>query len=195
MRPIVASGCPGRTSGRCGCRTALAGLPSVVLPYAAMKSRWMKGCLGVVLLVALLMVGVLFQRRLVMGPATGIGLHDGRLAECPPTPNCVSSLAEDEEHKVAPLDLDGEPAAAIARLRTLLEALPRTRVVNASDTYLHAEVTSLIFRYVDDLELAVAADEGKIHMRSASRTGYSDLGVNRKRVQAVAEAYGQSVAD
>ena len=115
------------------------------------------------------------------------------LIACPDRPNCVSSFAEGEEHRVAPLSFEGDPAAALAQLKRAVEAMPRTVVVDVGDNYLHAEATSLIYRYVDDLEVLLDAGAGKIHLRSASRAGYSDLGVNRKRVQALAEAYRQAV--
>ncbi len=142
-------------------------------------------------IVILLITGLLLQRRLTMPEPTGLGPQGGRLAPCPASPNCVSSFAEDEEHRVEPLSFDGEPATALARLQRILEATPRTAVVDSSDTYLHAEATSLIFRYVDDLEILIDAGAGKIHLRSASRAGYSDLGVNRKRVKALAEAWAR----
>ena len=152
----------------------------------------MKRILIGLLVVILLIVGLLAQRRLVMPDPTGLGARDGGLAPCPDTPNCVSSFAEDEDHRVEPLALDAEPAAALAKLRRILEATPRTVVADAGDGYLHAEATSLIFRYVDDLEILIDAGAGKIHLRSASRTGYSDLGVNRRRVRALAEVYARS---
>lgn len=139
--------------------------------------------------VVLLGVGMLAHRRLVMGPAVGLGVHDGGLAACPATPNCVSSFAGDGRHKVEPLPLDGDPAAAMARLRRLIDETPRTRVVDATDRYLHAEAKSLVWGYVDDLEVLIDAGGGKIHFRSASRTGYSDLGVNRRRVRRLVERY------
>ncbi|MCP3964677.1 MAG: DUF1499 domain-containing protein [bacterium] len=126
---------------------------------------------------------------MIMTEPTDLGERQGRLAPCPSSPNCVSSFAEDEEHRVEPLAFSGDPAAVIARLREIIEAMPRARVVDASENYLRSEHTSLVFRYVDDLEILVDPEAGKIHVRSASRTGYSDLGVNRKRVAALAEAW------
>ncbi len=151
----------------------------------------MKRILIGLVVVVLLILGVLLQRRLTMPEPTGLGASGGRLAPCPATPNCVSSQADDADHRVEPLALAGEPAAALAKLRQILEAMPRTAVVDAGENYLRAEATSLIFRYVDDLEVLIDAEAGLIHLRSASRAGYSDLGVNRQRVQALAEAYGR----
>ncbi len=143
-------------------------------------------------LIVLLFVGLLAQRRLTMGPATGLGVHDGRLAACPASPNCVSSFAEDDEHRVEPIELTGDPSEALARLRAILERTPRTRVVDAAEGYLHAEAKTFVWGYVDDLEVLVDAEAGKIHFRSASRAGYSDLGVNRQRVGELVEAFSDS---
>ncbi|HSQ00780.1 MAG TPA: DUF1499 domain-containing protein [Candidatus Dormibacteraeota bacterium] len=111
------------------------------------------------------------------------------LAPCPASPNCVSSLATDDAHRVAPLAYQGDPAAAMRRLRAVIEAMPRARVVGADDTALHAEFTSFLFRFVDDVNCAVDAEASVIQIRSASRVGYSDLGVNRKRVEAIRAAF------
>jgi len=111
------------------------------------------------------------------------------LPPCPSSPNCVSSLAPDADHRVAPLAFRGDPAAAMRRLRDVIAAMPRARVVSASDTALHAEFTSRIFRFVDDVDCAVDPAAGVIQIRSASRVGYSDLGVNRQRVEAIRTAF------
>ncbi len=103
---------------------------------------------------------------------------------CPSTPNCVSSEAEDDVHRVEPLRYQGSAAAAMDALARLIEAMPRARVVLRSERYLHAEFRSRWFRFVDDLEAQVA-DGGLIHIRSASRIGYGDLGVNRRRVEEI----------
>ncbi len=156
-----------------------------------MASQSRKIIVGAAILVLMSAVGVLAHRRLIMSEPTDLGFRGGRLAACPATPNCVSSRATDERQRVEPLALDRDPASAMIRLLEILEQMPRTRVVNTTDTYVHAEATSLVWGYVDDLELLVVPGERKIHLRSASRTGYSDLGVNRRRVRALATAYDQ----
>lgn len=113
------------------------------------------------------------------------GIQDGRLAACPDRPNCVSSQATDAAHAVAPLRYATSPEIAMRQLRQVILAMPRTRIVTAADGYLHAEFTSAILRFVDDVEFQFDADNQLIHVRSASRVGYSDLGVNRKRVEAI----------
>src|SRR5687768_16649921 len=78
----------------------------------------------------------------------GLGIRDGRLADCPGAPNCVSSQAGDEAHQVEPLRFEGDPDQAWARVREAVASWPRTRVVTMEDGYLHAECTSLLFRFV-----------------------------------------------
>lgn len=118
-----------------------------------------------------------------------LGVHAGRLAPCPSTPNCVSSQAppSDAEHYVEPLRFDGPVDAAIARLVGVLEDMSRMEVITRTADYLHVEATSLIFRFVDDVEFLFVPEEGLIHCRSASRLGRSDLGVNRDRIEEIRE--------
>ena len=117
-----------------------------------------------------------------------LGVHDGKLAPCPATPNCVSSQSTDKDHAVEPFLFSGTPADAMADLKKVLSGLPRVRIVTATDTYLHAEFTSALFRFVDDVEFRIDADTKTIHLRSASRLGKSDLGVNRKRIEDLRQA-------
>jgi uncharacterized protein (DUF1499 family) len=112
-----------------------------------------------------------------------------QLAPCPERPNCVSSLARDATHRVEPLPLRGSPEQALARLREIIEAMPRTSVDELGERHLKARFRSRIFRFVDDVELVVDAEAGLVHVRSASRLGYSDLGVNRQRVEAIRSRY------
>jgi uncharacterized protein (DUF1499 family) len=120
-------------------------------------------------------------------PST-LGTSDGRLAACPSSPNCVSSDAADASHRVAPFELAVPAAQAWTALREAVAALPRTRIVRDADGYLHAECRSALLGFVDDLELQLRATERQIAVRSASRLGHSDLGVNRRRVEALRAA-------
>jgi uncharacterized protein (DUF1499 family) len=104
------------------------------------------------------------------------------MAPCPSSPNCVSSDAQDTEQLVAPLQIVGRTEDAWTVARGYLSNLPRTRIVTEKPDYLHAECRSALFGFVDDLELNLRTSEGIIAVRSASRLGYSDLGVNRRRV-------------
>lgn len=114
-----------------------------------------------------------------------------RLAACPASPNCVSSQATNTAHAIAPLSFSGEPAQAWERLQETLTALKRLRIVNVESRYLHAEVRSLVFRFVDDLEFVLLPDDQLIHVRSASRTGHSDFGVNRRRVERIRKVFAE----
>ena len=112
-----------------------------------------------------------------------------RLAPCPDTPNCVSSLAPDRAHRVEPLPLAGAPEEALERLREIIEGMPRAVVDEAGGGRLKARFRSLVFGWVDDVELVAGPRAGVIHIRSASRGGRSDLGVNRRRVGKIRSRY------
>ena len=111
-----------------------------------------------------------------------MGVHDSRLAPCPSSPNCVSSDAADAAHRIAALELAVPATQAWRAARAAVAALPRTKIVGESDGYLHAECSSAVFGFVDDLELHLRPAENVIAIRSAARLGHSDLGVNRRRV-------------
>lgn len=114
-----------------------------------------------------------------------LGVREARLAPCPASPNCVSSDADDPRHAVAPLPAPGPAEQAWAAARDAVLALPRTTLVREEPGYLHAECRSALFGFVDDLELHLRPEQGLIAVRSASRLGYSDMGVNRRRVEAL----------
>jgi uncharacterized protein (DUF1499 family) len=114
-----------------------------------------------------------------------IGIHHNRLAACPASPNCVSSDAEDEKHRIAPFQLKGDPGQDWPKVPAAVRSLPRCRLITQTGTYLHAECRSRIFRFVDDLELLLDPASGIVAVRSASRLGYSDLRVNRRRIEAL----------
>src|SRR5687767_1935839 len=112
---------------------------------------------------------------------TNLGVREGRLAPCRSTPNCVSSQADpsDREHYIEPL------RASMEEVRNAVEALPRTRIVLAHPDYLYAEFRSKLLGYVDDVEFFF--DGAVVQVRSASRVGRRDFGVNRDRVEKIRE--------
>jgi uncharacterized protein (DUF1499 family) len=116
-----------------------------------------------------------------------LGVQDGRLAGCGRRLNCVSSQADpgDARRYVAPIPFKGSAADALAASRRAVESMQRARVVRAEGNYLHAEFRSRLMGYVDDLELTHDAQAGVLHVRSASRLGRRDFGVNRARVEAL----------
>lgn len=111
---------------------------------------------------------------------------------CPSSPNCVSSQAADSDHFIAPFKIKSNPEDAFTALKNALTEQGRTVITEESENTLHAEATSLIFRFVDDVDAILDADAGLIHIRSASRVGYSDLGVNRRRMERLRSALRQA---
>ncbi len=106
-----------------------------------------------------------------------LGVRDGRLAPCKRSPNCVSSQADpsDLEHYIAPI------RGNIATARSTIESLPRTQIIRVEQNYLYAEFRTRLLRYIDDVELYF--DGQVLQVRSCSRLGRRDFGVNRKRVE------------
>ena len=150
------------------------------------------------LAIALLVFGAVAGLALHLATATGdtvfswkrpdnLGVKDGRLAPPKPTPNCVSSQAEaaDEEHFIAPIPFKGDAGAAMAAVRTAVESMRDATVVRQEGGYLYAEYRTKIMRYVDDVEFLFDGKAGLIHVRSASRLGRRDFGVNRARVESI----------
>jgi uncharacterized protein (DUF1499 family) len=110
-----------------------------------------------------------------------LGVQDGRLAPCPTSPNCVNSQAGDSDKHIAPLPLKGDRAQTQALLVKLLSSEPRVTLVEQKEHYLRAEFASKLLGFVDDVEFLIG--EQHVDVRSASRLGYSDFDVNRKRIE------------
>jgi uncharacterized protein (DUF1499 family) len=110
-----------------------------------------------------------------------LGVKGGALAACPTSPNCVSSRADDEKHRVAPFAFSGDPESAFAKLKLVLGMRSDTAIVEESPGYLRVELRTVLF--VDDGEFLLDRAAKVIQVRSASRIGYSDLGKNRSRLE------------
>ncbi len=123
---------------------------------------------------------------------SNLGVTVGKLTPCPSSPNCVCSQAEDASKKMAPISFEGNSASAMERLKRAVTSIPRTEIVIATEDYLHVESTSRIFRFVDDVEFYIDSENHLIHFRSASRVGYSDLGVNRKLMERIRQMFVDS---
>jgi uncharacterized protein (DUF1499 family) len=118
-------------------------------------------------------------------PPKNLGITaNGQLQPCPSTPNCVSSFAKksDKEHYIAPYEIKGNDLAAWKALKRSVQATEDAKMINNTSNYLYAQYTSSLFHFVDDVEFMLDTSGNKIQLRSASRIGYSDLGVNRKRL-------------
>jgi uncharacterized protein (DUF1499 family) len=116
-----------------------------------------------------------------------LGASHGVLAPCPDKPNCVSSFAEDADHHADAFAIEGTSLAAWQGLQAILEAESNVEIVTKHDGYLHAVYTSTLMRYRDDVEFLMREREGEIALRSASRVGHSDMGVNRDRIETIRE--------
>ncbi|MEK6244448.1 MAG: DUF1499 domain-containing protein [Pseudomonadota bacterium] len=116
-----------------------------------------------------------------------LGVKEGRLAPPKPTPNCVSSQAEpsDTEHYIAPIPFKGAAQEATAAVRKAVESMQGAAVIRHEGNYLYAEFRTKLMRFVDDVEFVFDEKAGLIHVRSASRLGRRDFGVNRARVEAL----------
>lgn len=112
-----------------------------------------------------------------------LGVHNGVLVACPSSPNCVSSQAVDDGHRIAPIPINGEPDQAFTRLRQVLAARKDTTILNEQPGYLRVELRTMLF--VDDGEFYLDRVQRVIQVRSASRLGYSDLGKNRSRMEEI----------
>ena len=108
--------------------------------------------------------------------------------QCPNSPNCVNSQALDKKHFIKPIGFIGTSKETKDRLLKILKAWERTKTKVVQENYIRVEFTSLIFRFVDDVEFYFPTAENEkmiIHIRSASRIGYSDFGANRKRIEQI----------
>ncbi len=121
------------------------------------------------------------------------GVSKGELAPCPESPNCVSSLEKEASHAIPPIEYVGTGrSGSMETMPSVMKTEKRCRIITVlteEPGYIHAEFRSFLFRFVDDTEFLFPADESVIHIRSASRVGYSDMGVNRKRVERLRERF------
>lgn len=120
-----------------------------------------------------------------------VGLVNNRLSACPNTPNCFcSEFPEQQGHYISPMTLRAEDKAetVMQNLKTILQSTGGI-VILADHQYLAATYTSRIFRFIDDVEIRLDSENKLIHLRSASRVGHSDLGVNKKRLELIKSHY------
>jgi len=117
--------------------------------------------------------------------SSNLGALNGKLNPCPASPNCVSSQApvDDKEHFIEPLSYSSTLKQAKERLVKAITSMKRAKIIMDNENYIHAEYTSALFRFVDDVEFNFDDAKKIIHVRSASRMGYGDMGVNRKRIE------------
>ncbi|MBD5769876.1 DUF1499 domain-containing protein [Marinomonas colpomeniae] len=137
----------------------------------------------IVVLIIGLCVYVSFSNKL----PDGLGVTDGLLKACPASPNCISTQAEpsDTIHYIEPIVFTGESKDAQLLIESYMLAKEHGRLVTSSFGYVHFEVKSQLIGYIDDVEFYFPEADSVVHVRSASRVGYSDMGVNRNRVRQI----------
>jgi uncharacterized protein (DUF1499 family) len=138
-----------------------------------------------------LIVGASAMTSILSRKPANLGVVDGRLADCPSSPNCVSTQAEDADQRMEPIAFTGSSEDAMQRVKDLVAEMSRTKIVTVEANYLHVEFRSAFFRFVDDVEFLINTEEQVIHFRSASRVGYSDLGMNRRRMEQIQQAFSE----
>jgi uncharacterized protein (DUF1499 family) len=135
-----------------------------------------------------IVLGILFtlsSSLIFPANALAVGINNDRLEPCPVSPNCVVSQNADEAHQIPAIKYHRDRSGAKELLLKVLSVTPRTQIIEQTDNYIHAESKSRIFGFVDDIEFYFPNDEKAIEIRSASRVGESDLGVNRRRLEQI----------
>ncbi|MEZ4657349.1 MAG: DUF1499 domain-containing protein [Caldilineaceae bacterium] len=117
-----------------------------------------------------------------------LGVQNGQLRPCPDSPNCVSTYSRDPEHAFDPLPYTVATAQMHEKLVAVLAAMPRTTIITNTPTYVHAELRTRLMGFVDDAEFYFDEPNGVLHMRSGSRLGKGDLGVNRRNLTQIRRA-------
>jgi uncharacterized protein (DUF1499 family) len=142
------------------------------------------------LIVLFLILAVLLAVLSCASNKPKVQLVDGRLRACPNSPNCVSSESDTTSSRVEPLTFQGPPEKAWSDLKETIREMGG-RIEEEHDGYLWITFTTRLFRFVDDVEFRMLSTDGVIHLRSGSRVGYSDLGVNRRRVEKLRTIFNQ----
>ena len=134
----------------------------------------------------MILMALILLATMAHGATEGeLTVKDHRLIPCSDSPNCVSTFSESERHAIAPYRFKKTLDEAKGAVKQVFSELSRTELVQEEEVYLHYEVRSFLFRFVDDVEILFDDATKTIHFRSASRVGYSDFGVNRKRMEKV----------
>ena len=142
----------------------------------------------IVIAIGLVIAFLLWNNHVFAGASpTNIGVNDGRLAVCASTPNCVNSqtITSDTEHSIQPIQIGGGIPQRMADLKLAIRSMPRSTIIKETNNYLYVEFASKLMGFVDDVEFYFDSDGKSIQVRSASRLGESDLGVNRQRIEEI----------
>ena len=146
---------------------------------------------AIIMCVCIFLLGCMISKTSNLAVAVTAG--ENGLAPCPNTPNCVSSKDPMDAHYVRPLRYTGNKDAVYQKLVTLISSYQRARIVAEEANYLRAEFRSAILRFVDDVEFLFSADQPVIDIRSASRVGYYDFGMNRRRIEDIRKKWNEEL--
>ena len=142
----------------------------------------------IVIAIGLVIAFLVWNNHVFAGASpTNIGVNDGKLAVCPSTPNCVNSqaIASDKEHSIQPIQIGGGTMPRMTDLKLAIQSMPRSTIIKETNNYLYVEFASKLMGFVDDVEFYFDNNGKSIQVRSASRLGESDLGVNRQRIEEI----------
>lgn len=116
--------------------------------------------------------------------------YDGNeLGACPNSPNCISSLADDDKHYLDAIEYTVTKEQAKEIILEIVKEEKNSEVITVKDNYIHVIFKSGVFKFIDDLEFVFSEDKNTINFRSAARSGYSDFGVNRKRLERIKKEF------
>jgi uncharacterized protein (DUF1499 family) len=122
-------------------------------------------------------------------PGDNPGSKNGKLKPCSESPNCVSTQAQDSRHAMLPLPFIGTKDQSKQKIIDILKRMQRSKISEISECYIRAQFRSRLFRFVDDVEFLFDDAARSVHFRSASRSGYYDFGVNRRRMNEISKRY------
>jgi uncharacterized protein (DUF1499 family) len=121
-----------------------------------------------------------------------LGQHEKMLKPCPSSPNCVSSQTNAMKHRMEPIPFAGPIELAQARLREVIQAIPRSKITEEEPGYLAVSFRSRIFGFIDEAEFSLHENTSLVHFRSGACSGYYDFGVNRSRMLRIAESFREA---
>ncbi|MCP4142940.1 MAG: DUF1499 domain-containing protein [Chloroflexi bacterium] len=154
----------------------------------------MKKILLVLALFPLAVLILFFLLSFLSRSESAAGIVKGQLTQCPDKPNCVcSEFPDDSAHAIAPIQIPaGDDGGALLLIKDVLVEMGG-EIQDETDSYLAATFTSGFFRFVDDVEIRIDTEASLIHLRSASRAGYSDMGVNQLRVEEIQSLFEEKI--
>ena len=134
-------------------------------------------------------VSVFVLGALIGAPGDSLGVSKDKLAPCPDSPNCVSTQSKSKRHAMEPLPYLKTREASRERILSILKGMKRMQIVKLTESYIHVEYRTAIWGFVDDVAFLLDDEDGVVHFRSASRAGYYDFGLNRRRMTEISGKY------